>query len=113
LFVNSQKSKHLLHLQEKKKQDALRKGSSWSEIEEEDIGQVHENISSFITNILPTTRLLREFNGNFVYQIPTENFNAVKLFNEMEKNKDKLKIADWGISQCTLEDVFTRICSEL
>jgi hypothetical protein len=28
----------------------------------------------------------------------------------MEKNKKALKISEWGISQCSLEDVFTRIC---
>jgi len=28
----------------------------------------------------------------------------------MEANKEALKISDWGISQCTLEDVFMRIC---
>jgi hypothetical protein len=42
--------------------------------------------------------LLREFNGNFVYQIPLSGFNAERLFIEMEKNKEKLTIADWGIS---------------
>jgi hypothetical protein len=42
--------------------------------------------------------LLRDFNGNFVYQVPIEGFNAERLFIEMEKNKEKLKIADWGIS---------------
>jgi hypothetical protein len=31
----------------------------------------------------------------------------------MEKKKEKLKIADWGISQCSLEDVFTRICGDI
>ena len=28
----------------------------------------------------------------------------------MESNKQRLQIQDWGISQCSLEDVFTRIC---
>lgn len=31
--------------------------------------------------------MIREFNGNFVYQIPMEAFNAEKLFIEMEKNR--------------------------
>ena len=50
------------------------------------------------------------FNGQFVYQVPLENFEAEKLFIDIEQNKEKLKIIDWGISQCSLEDVFTRIC---
>lgn len=73
--------------------------------------KVHENIMNFVQQLQPTAILLREFNGNFVYQIPIEGFNAERLFIEMEKNRDKLRIADWGISQCSLEDVFTRICS--
>ena len=71
---------------------------------------VHKKIIEFVAKILPTSQLLREFNGNFVYQIPIEGFQAEKLFNEMEKHKEDLKIADWGISQCSLEDVFTKIC---
>jgi hypothetical protein len=27
----------------------------------------------------------------------------------MEKSKERLRILDWGISQCSLEDVFSRI----
>jgi hypothetical protein len=45
-----------------------------------------------------------------VYQVPIEDFSAEKLFSEMETNRNKLNITDWGISQCSLEDVFTRIC---
>jgi len=62
------------------------------------IDRVHSNVIDFITRLLPQAILLRDFNGNFVYQIPIEGFNAEKLFNEMEKSKEKLKIADWGIS---------------
>lgn len=32
------------------------------------------------------------------------------MYTEFEANKKKLKIADWGLSQSTLEDVFTKIC---
>ena len=45
-----------------------------------------------------------------MYQIPIQGFNAERLFLEMERSKERLHIADWGISQCSLEDVFTRIC---
>ena len=62
--------------------------------------------------MIPTVILLQEFNGNFIFQIPIEGFNAEYLFTEMENNKDRLKISGWGISQCSLEDVFTRICTD-
>ncbi len=71
---------------------------------------IHNQVLSFITKLLPQAILLRDFNGNFVYQIPIQGFNAERLFLEMERSKERLHIADWGISQCSLEDVFTRIC---
>ncbi|CAI2381584.1 unnamed protein product [Moneuplotes crassus] len=67
-------------------------------------------VKTFIFKLLPNVSLLQEFNGNFIFQIPIEGFDAIKLFSEMEKNKRSLQISDWGISQCSLEDVFTRIC---
>jgi hypothetical protein len=75
-----------------------------------DLPEIHANIIGFVGNLLPQAILLRDFNGNFVYQIPLQGFNAERLFLAMEKHKDRLRIADWGISQCSLEDVFTRIC---
>lgn len=62
------------------------------------IEKVQQTVMDFILKLLPQAILLREFNGNFVYQIPIEGFNAERLFVEMEKNKEKLRIADWGIS---------------
>ena len=59
---------------------------------------------------MPKAKLLREFNSQMVYKVPMENFSAAVLFSEMEQHKTRLKIVDWGISQCSLEDVFTRIC---
>ena len=64
----------------------------------------------FIKSELPSSILIREFNGNFVYQIPLEGFKAENFFHQMEKNRSRLRITDWGISQCSLEDVFSRIC---
>ena len=71
---------------------------------------IYQNVIQFIAKLVPQAIILRDFNGNFVYQIPIEGFNAERLFIEMERNKERLRIADWGISQCSLEDVFTRIC---
>lgn len=75
-----------------------------------DINEVIRRIADFIKRQLPTSILIREFNGSFVYQVPLEGFVASKFFIEMEKNKNRLRITDWGISQCSLEDVFSRIC---
>lgn len=63
-----------------------------------------------MASLLPQAIKLRQFNGQFVYQVPLENFDAEGLFTEIESRRQSLKIADWGISQCSLDDVFTRIC---
>ena len=56
--------------------------------------------------------MLQNFNGNFIFQIPIEGFDAENLFNKMQDPNETVNqyISDWGISQCTLEDVFMRIC---
>jgi len=38
-----------------------------------------------------------------------EGLEVSKVFEELELKKDELAISDWGISQCTLEDVFMEI----
>ena len=63
-----------------------------------DLPEIHANIIGFVGKLLPQAILLRDFNGNFVYQIPLQGFNAERLFLAMERNKDRLRIADWGIS---------------
>ena len=69
-----------------------------------------DRITKFIKKTLPYSILLREFNSQFVYQVPTKGFNAADLFKTIEGSKKDLEIQDWGISQCSLEDVFTKIC---
>lgn len=76
------------------------------------IEQIHNKVKSFVRRLLPRAELITDFNGNFMYLIPTHGFNASRVYQEFEQNKRKLKIADWGLSQSTLEDVFTKICEQ-
>ena len=39
-------------------------------------------------------------------QISNEDFDAEKLFEEIENRKSEFKINNWAISQVTLEDIF-------
>jgi len=55
-------------------------------------------VADFIMVELPTAILIREFNGNFVYQIPLEGFKAEKFYQTMETNRHRLRITDWGLS---------------
>jgi hypothetical protein len=87
-----------------------RKQSDDDEEEVDDDQTIISRVADFIKSELPTAILIREFNGNFVYQIPLEGFKAEKFYQTMERNRHRLRITDWGLSQCSLEDVFSRIC---
>jgi hypothetical protein len=76
---------------------------------------VHQNVKAFVTKLLPNVDLVREFNGNFIYLIPiskAQPFKASAIYTQFEKHKDRLYIQDWGLSQSSLEDVFTKICEQ-
>jgi ABC-type multidrug transport system ATPase subunit len=69
-------------------------------------------IKDFVSKVLPSAGLLSEFNGNLVYQIPIDTCKVSVVFSEFESNKAKIGIADWGISQSSLEDVFMKVIGE-
>lgn len=46
-----------------------------------------KKVREFVKKIAPKSEMLRFFNAQFVYQIPTEGFNAGKFFTEMDANK--------------------------
>ena len=45
-----------------------------------------------------------------VYEIDAPAEAVAGLVQELEARKSDLQIADWGISQATLDDVFIRLC---
>jgi ABC-type multidrug transport system ATPase subunit len=121
LFINCHKAKYI-NLLKKSHKEMIRNSRVENDVkveeDKEDMGkeefnlsEIHKNVKDFVHELISTVLLLQEFNGNFIFQIPIEGFDAERLFTEMEGNKTKLKISDWGISQCSLEDVFTRICT--
>lgn len=59
---------------------------------------VHRRLCEFVDMLLPSAIKLRQFNGQFVYQVPMEDFDAEGLFNMIESRRKELKIVDWGIS---------------
>jgi hypothetical protein len=68
--------------------------------DEEDISvaEIHKRVKNFVRQLLPKSELIQDFNGNFMYLIPTEGFNASHVYKQFEANKNHLKIADWGLS---------------
>ena len=51
------------------------------------------------------------FAGSRVYQIPKE-VKLSDLFEEIEVNKSRYGIKNWGISQSSLEDIFLDIIKQ-
>lgn len=102
LFINCQKGKvlQLLRRIKRKKQREMEKKKNPEGIKEEDKNESDEdkagnsdeddqvdddatiihNVAEFIKRELPNAILIREFNGNFVYQIPLEGFKAEKFY---------------------------------
>lgn len=74
--------------------------------------KVNQRLKEYVLNLIPNADLIREFNGNFTYLVPNNNrFNPSKIYLEIERNKERLHIQDWGLCQSSLEDVFTKICA--
>jgi hypothetical protein len=45
-----------------------------------------------------------------VYEIEASAETVAGLVQELETHKAEFEIADWGLSQATLDDVFIRLC---
>ena len=46
-----------------------------------------------------------------VYEVNATAEMVAGLVQELETHKTEFEIADWGLSQATLDDVFIRLCS--
>ena len=88
-----------------------------------------EKVKDFIEKTIPQAKLTEEFpgkkknnifsitfsstnkkhKGNYVYQIPNQNFQVSKLFSDLIRNNTKYGITDFGLSQTSLDDVFLNI----
>lgn len=45
-----------------------------------------------------------------MYEIEASAETVAGLVQELEMHKAEFEIADWGLSQATLDDVFIRLC---
>jgi len=57
-----------------------------------------EKVKQFVQQLLPYAELISDFNQNFLYLVPNKGFNASYVYREFTINKNRLKIADWGLS---------------
>jgi ABC-type multidrug transport system ATPase subunit len=58
---------------------------------------------SLTTKLTPTS---------FTFALPKAQVNVAQIFNTMERNKARLGVQNWGITQASLEEVFVKIALE-
>jgi hypothetical protein len=66
--------------EDKNESDEDKAGNSDEDDQVDDDATIIHNVAEFIKRELPNAILIREFNGNFVYQIPLEGFKAEKFY---------------------------------
>jgi ABC-type multidrug transport system ATPase subunit len=75
--------------------------------------QKYKELKKFIASILPENyKIVRDLASNSIYEfIPSQGLLS-QLFEIIDQHKEQYGIIDWGISQCSLEEVFLSIISE-
>ncbi|TPX30746.1 hypothetical protein SmJEL517_g05762 [Synchytrium microbalum] len=72
-----------------------------------------DEASAYVESLLPAGwHKVDAFSTNVSYEFPSTNGVIATLFSEMEANKERVGISDWGCSQTTLDEVFLKIISE-
>ena len=77
--------------------------------EEEFVEERKKNIKKSIFNIFPRSVLIECYKNNMIFEISNDEFDSEKLFEMLEEKKNLLFIANWSISQVSLEDIFIRL----
>lgn len=65
-------------------------------------------VTSFIKSYLPTAQLVENIGSELTYVLPTAMAREGRfqdLFEELDKNLDKLHLGSYGVSDTTLEEV--------
>ena len=66
-----------------------------------------EIISQFISKRINGSTLTRQINNTLTFTLPySQKYNFEEFFVSLERNKNSLDIASYGISDTTLEEVF-------
>merc|ERR1712142_266282 len=81
------------------------KGYTFSIKVRSEVGSLKE-IKQFVAKCLPQAYVKEIHSNMIIYQIPLEGMKLAGLFDLIEKNKNKLAIEEYSISQTTLDEVF-------
>lgn len=63
----------------------------------------------FVRQLLPSAVLLHHLSGVRHYEVPKKEVKLEQVFEAMEKNKERLFITNWALTNTTLEEVFLHI----
>lgn len=70
----------------------------------------YRDIMKFVGEYINNPNLLEHSDVSVVVEIPREENDKLSLlFKELDKNKDKLKITNYGFGSSNLEDVFLKV----
>ena len=69
-------------------------------------------LSSFIERNHPNSILRERQDNKARYEVSSQNVRISSIFSSIEENKEELKLADYGVSQTSLEQVFNMHAAE-
>ncbi|KAL4432498.1 hypothetical protein ABPG74_013352 [Tetrahymena malaccensis] len=71
-----------------------------------------EPIIQFVQNNFPDSNLISDYSAEIAFQVPYKYIPQFEqMFNQLEQQKDYLKIRSYGVSITTLEEVFLKVAS--
>ena len=82
--------------------------SSYSTLRDTEVFCSESVVTSFIKSHLPSAQLVENVGSELTYVLPAELAKEglfQDLFEELDKNLDKLHVGSYGVSDTTLEEV--------
>lgn len=70
------------------------------------------NLSTFIATEFPDSELRERQDLKVRYEVSNDGLRISEIFSKIEAQKQKLRLADYGVSQTSLEQVFNRHAAE-
>lgn len=70
-----------------------------------------EALHQFMSLSFPSSRLEEEHLTRVKYSIPVKDFTLSQVFSTLEREKDRLELEDYSVSQSTLEQVFLSLAN--
>eukprot|EP01118_Nematostelium_gracile_P008164 TRINITY_DN2698_c0_g1_i3.p1 TRINITY_DN2698_c0_g1~~TRINITY_DN2698_c0_g1_i3.p1 ORF type:complete len:600 (+),score=136.61 TRINITY_DN2698_c0_g1_i3:37-1800(+) len=72
-------------------------------------GKSDVDADAFVRQLIPNVVLINELAGTRNYEVAKDSISLEKAFECFEREKERLHITDWAITNTTLEEVFLKI----